>query len=76
MPWTRFSYIRQFICYYDVWTKNKTKDPLFKINYFIEFVLKKSQELYQPDRCLAIDESMIKFKGEHKMRIYVINKPI
>ena len=64
------------ICFSDVWKKNLSKDPLFKINYFIETILKNSEELYSPEQHLAIDESMIKYKGNHEMKIYVVNKPI
>ena len=49
---------------------------MIKINYLIDIIISKSQELYSPEEFLAIDESMIKFHGEHSMKIFVVNKPI
>lgn len=42
----------------------------------METIIKKSQELYKPEKQLSIDESMIKYKGENQMRVYIIGKPI
>ena len=64
------------MCYYDVWAEKKNNDPLFKINYFIETVLKKTEEVYQPEKYLSIDESMIKYEGKNNMKVCMPNKPI
>ena len=61
----RFNALRHFICFYDVWKKNCSKDPLYKINYFINVILENSEKLYSPDKYLTIDESMIKYDGKN-----------
>ena len=44
---------------------NVQKNKLFKINYVIETILNKSNELYSPEQYLSIDESMIKYNGKN-----------
>lgn len=42
MTYPRFLNLKRFICFYDVWAKNPNKDPTFKINHFIDTIVKKS----------------------------------
>ena len=56
--------------------KSSKRDPLFKINYFINTIIDNSNLVYTPTEFLAIDESMIKYRGKNHMKIYVLNKPI
>jgi len=50
-------------------------DPLFKIRQVINIVDPRYQTAYVPDKELAIDESMIKFKGRIFFRQYMPAKP-
>lgn len=43
-------------------------DKLFKIRPFLDFILKNSQLLCNPNKIIAIDESIIKFKGRHSAK--------
>ncbi|CAI6356801.1 unnamed protein product [Macrosiphum euphorbiae] len=51
-------------------------DKLYKVRPFLNLVLKNSQAVYNPNRIVAIDESMIKFKGRHSSKQYMPKKPI
>lgn len=51
-------------------------DKLFKIRPFLNYILKNSQLLYNPKKIISIDESMIKFKGRHSTKQYLLKKPI
>jgi len=51
-------------------------DPLTKIRNFINQIIMISRKLYTPQQNLTIDESMIKFKGRHKLRVYIPLKPV
>ena len=49
MPLQRFIALKRYVCFYDIWKKNETKDPSFKINYFIDTIIRKSKSLYLPE---------------------------
>ncbi|XP_008181107.1 piggyBac transposable element-derived protein 4-like [Acyrthosiphon pisum] len=51
-------------------------DKLYKVRPFLNLILKNSQVVYNPNRVVAIDESMIKFKGRHSSKQYMPKKPI
>lgn len=51
-------------------------DKLYKVRPFLNLILKNSQAVYNPNRIVAIDESMIKFKGRHSSKQYMPKKPI
>ena len=43
MTFQRFYLLQHFICFYDVWSENVNKDPIFKIYYLIDIIIKRSQ---------------------------------
>jgi len=51
-------------------------DKLYKVKPYLNFILKNSQALYNPNRIVAIDKSMIKFKGRNSSKQYMPKKPI
>ena len=51
-------------------------DKLYKIRPLIEHFTNVSQSLYSPERELTIDESMIKFNGRSKFKVYMPLKPV
>lgn len=51
-------------------------DKIYKVRPFLNFILKNSQLLYNPNKIIAIDESMIKFKGRNSAKQYLPKKPI
>ena len=50
-------------------------DKLQKIKPVIDVVVRKFREVYTPERQLALDETMIKFKGRLGIKQYIKNKP-
>ena len=42
----------------------------------IDYIISRSKQLYVPEAELSIDESMIKYKGNSSMTVFVKNKPI
>jgi len=51
-------------------------DKLYKIRPFLTKIKQNFQKYYNPHRIVAVDESMIKFKGRSTLKQYVPNKPI
>ena len=51
-------------------------DPLYKVRPLIAHIIKVSQTYYIPDQNLTIDESMIRFNGRNKMKVFMPLKPI
>lgn len=51
-------------------------DKLYKIRPLLDSLKRKFQENYKPTEHLAIDESMIKFKGRSYLKQYMPKKPI
>ena len=75
----RFSVILKFIHLNDN-KKSKRKgetgyDPLFKIRPFLVLLLSNFQFAYNPSRELAVDESMVSFKGRIWFIQYLPKKP-
>ena len=64
------------LCLYDPWCKSTNKNPIRKIEYMIDYIISRSKQLYVPEAELSIDESMIKYKGNSSMTVFVKNKPI
>lgn len=64
------------LCFYDPWAQPTNKNPIRKIEYMIDYIIRKSKQLYISEMELSIDESMIKFKGQNPMTVFVKNKPI
>ena len=52
--------------------KNK---KMWKVQPVITYLIRRFQRLYHPRRQIAIDETMIKFKGRLKIKQYIQNKP-
>ncbi|XP_049943291.1 piggyBac transposable element-derived protein 4-like [Schistocerca serialis cubense] len=51
-------------------------DKLYKLRPVIKILSESFSKCYQPSKHLAIDESMIKFKGRNSMKQYMRDKPI
>lgn len=51
-------------------------DKLFKLRPFLSKVAENFEKNFQPSEIMAVDESMIKFKGRSSLRQYLPNKPI
>jgi hypothetical protein len=80
MPLNRFSWILSHFHLNDNSVIPKRGDvnfdKLYKVRPFLNLILKNSQALYNPNRVVAIDESMIKFKGRNAAKQYMPKKPI
>ena len=50
-------------------------DPLRKIRNFVDKVIENSRKHYIPSKNISLDESMIRFKGRHKFKVYMLRKP-
>ena len=46
-------------------------NKLYKIQPFLDLVIARFQEVYTPERQLAIDETLIKFKGKIHFRQFI-----
>lgn len=51
-------------------------DKLYKIRPFLTMIKQNFQTYYNPERVVAVDESMIKFKGRSTIKQYMPKKPI
>ena len=51
-------------------------DPLRKMRFFIDFLVRKFKSVYVPHDSVTVDESMVKFKGRLAFRQYLPSKPI
>ncbi|KAL4127508.1 hypothetical protein QTP88_011675 [Uroleucon formosanum] len=80
MPLNRFSWLLSHLHLNDNSVIPKRSqvnfDKLYKVRPYLNFILKNSQALYNPNRIVAIDESMIKFKGRNSSKQYMPKKPI
>lgn len=80
MPLNRFSWILSHLHLNDNSVIPKRGEvnykKLYKVRPYLNFILKNSQALYNPNRVVAIDESMIKFKGRNSCKQYMPIKPI
>ena len=79
MSRTRFLQILQYLHFADN-TLTPAPDSegyneLYKIQPFLDAVVAKFQEVYTPERQLAIDETLIKFKGKLHFRQFIPIKP-
>jgi hypothetical protein len=76
-----FEFMRRYIHFCDN-DKRKAKgqpgyDPLFKISWILDAILKGIQKVWVAEQHLAIDEGMIKYMGRAiKFGQYMKNKPI
>ena len=79
MSRTRFLQILQYLHFADN-TLAPPRDSadynkLYKIQPFLDLVIARFQEVYTPERQLAIDETLIKFKGKVHFRQFIPIKP-
>lgn len=51
-------------------------DKLYKLRPFIDFLSQSFIDCYKPHRNVAVDESMVKFKGRSSMKQFMRDKPI
>jgi hypothetical protein len=52
------------------------RDPLWKMRWYLDYLVSKFKTVYFPNEHVAIDESMVKFKGRLAFRQYLPSKPI
>ena len=79
MSRTRFFQILRYLHFADN-TRAPLRDSadynkLYKIQPFLGLVITRFQEVYTPERQLAIDETLIKFKGKVHFRQFIPIKP-
>ena len=71
----RFLSIYQFLHFNDNTTYIPHGEPghdnLFKVRPLIDHLFEKFQEVYTPECALSIDESLVKFKGRLRFRVYI-----
>lgn len=68
--------INSNLYFIDEEVKSDESDPLYKIQPLIKHIISVSQEYYSPEKNLTIDESMIRFRGRSKFKVYMPLKPI
>ena len=72
MFWTRFLQILRYLHLADnscaPLHDSADYNKLYKIRPFLDLVIARFQEVYTPERQLAIDETLIKFKGKIHFR--------
>lgn len=80
MPLKRFSWLLSNIHLNDnncMPAKNSPNyDKLYKIRPLLDIMKRNFQENYRPSEKIAIDESMVKFKGRNYLKQYMPKKPI
>ena len=76
----RYREIRRYIHFVDNTTLPPSgstgSDRLGKIRPLLTHVTNKCQQLYNPNKDVAVDEAMIKFQGRSTLKQYVPKKPI
>lgn len=56
--------------------KHPTYDKLYKVRPFLDSIAANIKRNFHPGQILAVDESMIKFKGRSSLKQYMPKKPI
>jgi len=75
MSEARFQFIKNCFQVENYKTSNKS-DELYKVRYFIEYIMDKWQENFYPGRDICIDETIIPYTSRHsKLIVYLRNKP-
>jgi len=75
MSHDHFTQILRCLVFYDIENRD-IDDPLYKVRKLINHIVSTSLKLYDPDKYLTIDESMIKYNGRSCMKVYMPTKPI
>lgn len=73
MSRNRFELLLRF-WHFDDDTKNDTGDRLFKIRKLVDALNSNFKKLKQPDKYIAIDETMVPFRGRLQFRQYIPGK--
>ncbi|XP_039287374.1 piggyBac transposable element-derived protein 4-like [Nilaparvata lugens] len=80
MPVKRFSQLLSHLHVNDNEMMPKRGDPdydkLYKIRPMLDILSKTFSDSYNPHECVAVDESMVKFKGRCFMKQFMRDKPI
>lgn len=80
MPVNRFSWLLSHLHLNDnsimPGRNDDNHDKLYKVRPFISALKTNFKKCLNPHRCIAIDESMIKFKGRSSIKQYLPKKPI
>ena len=79
MPRDRFLQILRYLHFADNTQAPRARsadcNKLYKIQPFLDLLIPRFQQVYKPQRQLAIDETLIKFKGKVHFRQYLPMKP-
>lgn len=80
MSRTRYLQIIRYLHFADNREEVKNKnspnyDKLFKLRKFLDLLLPTFTKVYKPERNLAVDETLIKFKGKFYFRHFIPIKP-
>ena len=70
-----FFQIKQYLRFYDDQSFD-ANDPFYRFRQLFDEILTNSNELYKPPKSLTLDESMIKFDGASRFKVYMPLKPI
>ena len=49
-------------------------DPAHKVRYLLDNIIRSAQKYYQPGKNLSVDESLVKFHGRWKHKVYISSK--
>ena len=49
-------------------------DPIYKVQELMEYILKRSNALFEPGECLSLDETLIRTFGRIKFKVRIISK--
>lgn len=49
-------------------------DPVYKVKEVMDYVIKRSNKLFNPGECLSLDETLIRSFGRIKFRVRIISK--
>ena len=75
--WLRWSQIKRFLKVSDPSEDEKNKqDSMFKVREVFEYFINACRTSYWPDRNIALDEAVKKFKGRCVFKQYIKNKPV
>ena len=79
MTKNRFEELAQYLHFNDSSAELKRGDAnydrLYKVRPVLNSVLEKAKSIYEPSKCLSVDEGMIAFKGRLAFRQYLPAKP-
>jgi hypothetical protein len=76
MPRDQYDLLWRYMHFQDNEERSPTRDPIWKLRRFVDTIVSNSQRAYTPSECVAVDESMVKFKGRLSFRQYLPSKPI